>query len=117
MELPDDPGPISGSRSAHSSTLPARPIRIHRIVLYTIGVVGMNQNRQLPRRRLCNRRLRHGRHHGKLHGIAVAGLVNAVAVRLRTPIGVSGFDNRVTLHEGTPLVGNSGKSIVVQQGS
>lgn len=46
----------------------------------------------------------------------VSGVDNVVSVDSAATIGVSGFDNQVTFHSGTPQVANAGGSNVVQQG-
>ena len=53
---------------------------------------------------------------GHCVSIAVSGFENVVTVDSAEAIAVSGFDNRVTFHAGTPQIGNSGESNVVQQG-
>jgi Protein of unknown function (DUF3060) len=53
---------------------------------------------------------------GHCAAVTVSGIENIVTVESVGTIGVSGFDNRVTFHNGEPEVSNSGQSNVVEQG-
>ena len=48
--------------------------------------------------------------------ISVSGVQNSITVDSVDAIDASGFNNKVTYHSGTPKVGNSGDSNVVEQG-
>jgi len=48
--------------------------------------------------------------------ISVSGVQNSITVDSVDAIDASGFNNKVTYHSGTPEVGNSGDSNVVEQG-
>jgi hypothetical protein len=53
---------------------------------------------------------------GHCANLTVSGVQNIVTVDSADEINASGFDNRITFHDGTPQVDNSGGSNVVEQG-
>lgn len=53
---------------------------------------------------------------GHCASLTVSGVQNVVTVDSADEINASGFDNRITFHDGTPQVDNSGGSNVVEQG-
>ncbi|WP_055400573.1 MULTISPECIES: DUF3060 domain-containing protein [unclassified Mycobacterium] len=53
---------------------------------------------------------------GHCASLTVSGVQNEITVDSVDSIEASGFSNKVTYHSGTPKVGNSGSSNVVQQG-
>lgn len=53
---------------------------------------------------------------GHCANLTVSGVQNVVTVDSADAINASGFDNRITFHDGTPQVDNSGGSNVVEQG-
>ncbi|MGZ4511556.1 MAG: DUF3060 domain-containing protein [Mycobacterium sp.] len=53
---------------------------------------------------------------GHCASLTVSGVQNEITVDAVDSIEASGFNNKVTYHSGTPKVGNSGGSNVVQQG-
>jgi Protein of unknown function (DUF3060) len=53
---------------------------------------------------------------GNCSSLTVSGVRNSVTIDAVDGIDVSGFDNKVTYHAGTPMISNSGGSNVVAQG-
>jgi hypothetical protein len=53
---------------------------------------------------------------GHCASLIVSGIENVITIDTADSIGVSGFDNRITYHSGTPNLSNSGGSNTVEQG-
>jgi hypothetical protein len=53
---------------------------------------------------------------GHCTSVSVSGVQNSITVEAVDTIDVSGFNNKVTYHTGSPKISKSGESNVVQQG-
>ncbi|OBB92238.1 DUF3060 domain-containing protein [Mycobacterium sp. 852002-40037_SCH5390672] len=108
------PGPPTSRRKSPSpSTSPAAPPGT------ALSVAGINENRTIA----CNDNTvsvsgvsNTVSITGHCTSLSVSGVQNSITVESVDSIEASGFNNKVTYHSGTPKIGNSGGSNVVQQG-
>ncbi|HKI39327.1 MAG: DUF3060 domain-containing protein [Mycobacterium sp.] len=111
---PRSPGPsASRAKTPGPSTSPAPPPGAR------LSVSGINENRTIA----CDDNIVSvsGVSNtvvitGHCTQISVSGVQNSITVDSVDAIDASGFNNKVTYHSGTPEVGNSGDSNVVEQG-